>query len=95
MATENAISLRSGKFCAHTYVYRLLGVSDSDAYRDVISGEYFYGMIRASLGLYNTKDEADIFLNELDLIYFFAKIYMLFIFFLLKSYSSNMFSNSS
>ena len=66
MATENAISLRSGKFCAHTYVYRLLGVSDSDAYRDVISGEYFYGMIRASLGLYNTKDEADIFLNELD-----------------------------
>ena len=66
MATENAISLRAGKFCAHTYVYRLLGVSDSDAYRDVISGEYFYGMIRASLGLYNTKDEADIFLNELD-----------------------------
>ena len=68
MATENAISLRSGKFCAHTYVYRLLGVSDSDAYRDVISGEYFYGMIRASLGLYNNINEANIFLNEIDYI---------------------------
>ena len=68
MATEKGISLRSGKFCAHTYVYRLMGASDSDAYRDVVSGEYFYGMIRASLGLYNTIDEANIFLNEVEFI---------------------------
>lgn len=68
MATENAISLRAGKFCAHPYVYRLMGISDSDAYRDVISGEYFYGMIRLSLGLYNTMDEANIFLNEIEYI---------------------------
>ena len=68
MATEKGISLRSGKFCAHPYVYRLMGASDSDAYRDVVSGEYFYGMIRASLGLYNTIDEANIFLNEIEYI---------------------------
>ena len=68
MATEKGISLRSGKFCAHPYVYRLLGASDSDAYRDVVSGEYFYGMIRASLGLYNNINEANIFLNEIDYI---------------------------
>lgn len=68
MATEKGISLRSGKFCAHPYVFRLLGVSDSDAYRDIVSGEYFYGMVRASFGLYNTIEEVDIFLNQLELI---------------------------
>ena len=68
MATERGISLRAGKFCAHPYVYRLLNVSNCDAYRDVVSGEYCYGMVRASLGLYNTKEEADIFLNQLEYI---------------------------
>ena len=68
MATERGISLRAGKFCAHPYVYRLLGVSDCDAYRDIVSGEYCYGMVRASLGLYNTKEEVDIFLNQLEYI---------------------------
>lgn len=68
MATERGISLRTGKFCAHPYVYRLLGVSDCDAYRDIVSGEHCYGMVRASLGLYNTKEEADIFLNQLEYI---------------------------
>ena len=68
MATERGISLRAGKFCAHPYVYRLLGVSDCDAYRDIVSGNHCYGMVRASLGLYNTKEEADAFLNQLDFI---------------------------
>ena len=54
MANEKGISLRCGKFCAHPYVNRLLGVSDEDAYKDIVSGEHNYGMIRASLGLYNT-----------------------------------------
>ena len=31
MANEKGISLRCGKFCAHPYVNRLLGVSDEDA----------------------------------------------------------------
>ncbi len=68
MATERGISLRAGKFCAHPYVFRLLGVSDCDAYRDMVSGDYFYGMIRASLGLYNTIEEANTFLNQLEFI---------------------------
>ncbi|MGL5694233.1 MAG: aminotransferase class V-fold PLP-dependent enzyme [Peptostreptococcaceae bacterium] len=66
MATERGISLRAGKFCAHPYVFRLLGASDSDAYRDIVSCDYYYGMVRASLGLYNTKEEADIFLEQLE-----------------------------
>ena len=68
MATEQGISLRAGKFCAHPYVYRLLGVRDWDAYRDIVSGDYYLGMVRASLGLYNTIEEADKFLNQLDFI---------------------------
>lgn len=68
MATEKGISLRAGKFCAHPYVFRLLGVRDWDAYRDIVSGDYCYGMVRVSLGLYNTIEEADKFLNQLDFI---------------------------
>lgn len=66
MATEKGISLRVGKFCAHPYVYRLLGVKDYDAYKDITSCDHYFGMVRASLGLYNTKEEADIFLNHLE-----------------------------
>ncbi|MGL5327821.1 MAG: aminotransferase class V-fold PLP-dependent enzyme [Peptostreptococcaceae bacterium] len=68
MANEKGISLRCGKFCAHPYVFRLLGVSDDEAYNDMVSGDYKYGMVRASLGLYNTIEEANIFLNELEYI---------------------------
>ena len=68
MANEKGISLRCGKFCAHPYVYRLLGVSDEDAYKDIVSGEQNYGMIRVSLGLYNTIEEASKFIEELKLI---------------------------
>ena len=68
MANEKGISLRCGKFCAHPYVNRLLGVSDEDAYKDIVSGEHNYGMIRASLGLYNTIEEASKIIKELKLI---------------------------
>lgn len=66
LANERAIALRCGKFCAHPYVYRLLGISDSDAYIDVTSKAENFGMIRASLGLYNTIEEASDFLNALE-----------------------------
>lgn len=66
MAKDMGIALRCGKFCAHPYVYRLLKVSDMNAYIDVSSGLENLGMIRASLGLYNTIEEANIFLNALE-----------------------------
>ncbi|WP_081712186.1 aminotransferase class V-fold PLP-dependent enzyme [[Clostridium] dakarense] len=68
MAKDMAIALRCGKFCAHPYVYRLLNISDMNAYIDVSSGLENIGMIRASLGLYNTIEEANIFLNALEYI---------------------------
>lgn len=66
LANDFGVSLRYGKFCAHPYVYKLLGVKDFDAYRDVVSGNYEYGMIRISLGLYNTMQEAETFLRYLQ-----------------------------
>ncbi|MGX4599769.1 aminotransferase class V-fold PLP-dependent enzyme [Faecalimicrobium sp. JNUCC 81] len=68
MAKDMGIALRCGKFCAHPYVYRLLNVSDMNAYIDVSSDLENLGMIRASLGLYNTIEEANIFLNALEYI---------------------------
>lgn len=68
LAEKRGIALRCGKFCAHPYVYRLLGVSDSEAYLDVTSKAEKFGMIRASLGLYNTIEEASDLLNMLELL---------------------------
>ena len=56
------IATRDGKFCAHPYVTRLLGVVNlpqNEAEQDAC------GMVRISLGLYNTKAEADRLLSFL------------------------------
>ena len=61
------VATRRGAFCAHPYVWRLLGVSD-EAARDLVecddSGTP--GMIRVSFGIYNTEEEVDEFLKILD-----------------------------
>lgn len=66
MANDMGIALRCGKFCAHPYVYRLLGVSDINGYIDVVSDEENLGLIRVSLGLYNTMEEAKTFIEALQ-----------------------------
>lgn len=68
MANDMGIALRCGKFCAHPYAYRLLNVSDMNGYIDVTSDLENLGLIRASLGLYNTIEEANTFLNALEYI---------------------------
>lgn len=62
-ADDMAIALRTGKFCAHPYVNRLMEISDSTACTIARNGVYQNGMIRASLGLYNTQREAEIFIS--------------------------------
>lgn len=60
LAKEMGIATRNGKFCAHPYVTRFLGIRnlpDNEDEQDTC------GMVRLSLGLYNTKAEADRFLN--------------------------------
>lgn len=68
LSYEGAIGVRSGCFCAHTYVKCLLDVSDNDSklleqailQRDRSN---IPGTIRMSFGMYNTKEEIDRFLE--------------------------------
>jgi selenocysteine lyase/cysteine desulfurase len=68
---EHGIGVRSGCFCAHPYVLRLLGLSDDES-RDVRDRMVAHdkrempGMVRMSFGLYNTLDEVDRFIDALD-----------------------------
>ncbi|WP_455539029.1 aminotransferase class V-fold PLP-dependent enzyme [Terrisporobacter sp.] len=61
-ADEMAIALRTGKFCAHPYVNRLMGISDEIACYNAYNNKPTNGMMRASLGLYNTMEEARSFI---------------------------------
>jgi len=64
LAYEWGIGVRNGCFCAQPYVRKLLGVSDAEM-RQVLErlshGDHATvpGMVRASIGLYNTPDEVD------------------------------------
>ncbi|MGL4451958.1 MAG: aminotransferase class V-fold PLP-dependent enzyme [Sarcina sp.] len=61
------IAVRDGCFCAHSYVKRLLGLSDQE------TKKYLYdpllqrpGLVRISLGLYNNINEINEFLSVLE-----------------------------
>jgi selenocysteine lyase/cysteine desulfurase len=61
---EFGIGVRSGCFCAHPYILHLLNVSpvEADSVRQrIMAGDRrdMPGLIRASLGLYNTIEEID------------------------------------
>ena len=60
------VATRRGSFCAHPYVWRLMGISDEEvkAY-DGCEGAFAPGMIRISFGIYNTEEEVDQFLEIL------------------------------
>ena len=61
---KRGIAVRTGCFCAHPYVMRLLGISNEERYQYLENNELESpGMIRASFGLYNTEREVDEFLN--------------------------------
>ena len=68
---EFGIGVRSGCFCAHPYVLRLLGLSDEESrqVRDRMARQDkrdMPGLIRMSFALYNTIDEIDRFAEALD-----------------------------
>lgn len=59
LANEFGIATRCGKFCSHPYVSRLLGKENTrKAVEEHRGCEKEEGMIRISLGLYNTLEEA-------------------------------------
>ncbi len=70
---EFGVGVRSGCFCAHPYILHLLGLTPEEAGRvraDILGGDRsnMPGLIRASFGLYNTKEDVDLFVEALKCI---------------------------
>ncbi|WP_199883731.1 aminotransferase class V-fold PLP-dependent enzyme [Anaerosinus massiliensis] len=64
LSYEFGIAVRSGLFCAHPYVQKLLGLTKEEIeYYRKHDDIPFPGMVRVSLGLYNTHEEADILIR--------------------------------
>jgi selenocysteine lyase/cysteine desulfurase len=70
---EFGIGVRSGCFCAHPYILHLLGLSREEAAevrQRMLEGDKseMPGLIRASFGLYNIRQEVDIMIEALQCI---------------------------
>jgi selenocysteine lyase/cysteine desulfurase len=70
---EFGIGVRSGCFCAHPYILHLLGLSPGEAEEVRIrmsAGDKseMPGLLRASFGLYNTRDDVDSLVEALECI---------------------------
>lgn len=68
---EFGIGVRNGCFCAHPYILSLLGITQEETERvraKMVAHDRRAnpGLVRASFGLYNTKDEIDRFLDALE-----------------------------
>ena len=71
LGIEGGIGVRNGCFCAHPYVKELLKMTpdeDRQLTEEVLSGDKsrMPGMVRASLGCYNTEDDIDALVDMLD-----------------------------
>ena len=67
MSEIGAVATRRGAFCAHPYVWRLMGISEETQEGLVECDDSGTpGMIRASFGIYNTEEEVDEFLKILE-----------------------------
>lgn len=63
LAASYAVATRRGAFCAHPYVWRLMGQTDEDVHGFAECADAnTAGMVRVSFGIYNTEAEVDEFL---------------------------------
>ncbi len=67
LSDQGGVATRRGAFCAHPYVWRMMGISDEQAktYENCIDMNT-PGMIRVSFGIYNNEAEVDEFLKVLE-----------------------------
>lgn len=66
LSQMSGIAVRSGCFCAHPYVKRLLGISHEEmSYYEKNPGAKRPGMVRLSFSFYNTYSEVDILVKTL------------------------------
>lgn len=71
LAFEGGIGVRSGCFCAHPYVLRLLGIGDQEyqTYRDQVLNHdrsALPGLVRIGFGCYNTLEEVELLIEMLE-----------------------------
>lgn len=67
LSNIRAIGVRQGGFCAHPYTRRVLGIKD-EYLQKYMSECGTPGLVRVSLGVYNSKKEANIFLDTIEYI---------------------------
>lgn len=67
LSNIRAIGVRQGGFCSHPYTRRVLGIKDDDLQK-YMSECGTPGLVRVSLGVYNSKKEANIFLDTIEYI---------------------------
>ena len=65
LSEVRGIGVRQGGFCSHPYTRRVLGIADTEL-QNYISKNGVPGLVRVSLGIYNTKKEANIFLETIE-----------------------------
>lgn len=65
--SQKGAATRRGAFCAHPYVWRLMGIDEEEAlsFDGCVDGKTA-GMVRVSFGIYNTEEEVDEFLQILE-----------------------------
>lgn len=73
LSYEAGIGVRNGCFCAHPYVHNLLNLSNKEIVnlqKNLLMGklEDIPGLVRVSLGMYNTIDEINTLINTLSTI---------------------------
>ncbi|MBU5482876.1 aminotransferase class V-fold PLP-dependent enzyme [Clostridium sp. MSJ-11] len=66
LSNEFGIGVRSGCFCAHPYVQKLLNISPEEVIRISREHENKPGMVRVSFGVYNNFNEIDYFIYALN-----------------------------
>ena len=63
LSEKGGVATRRGAFCAHPYVWRLMGVSETEINNfQHCTDMKTAGMVRISFGIYNTEEEVDQFL---------------------------------
>ena len=67
LASIRGIAVRQGGFCAHPYTRRLLGIKSNEI-EEYIKKNGMPGMVRVSLGAYNSEKELNIFLETIEYI---------------------------
>lgn len=66
---KRGVAVRTGCFCAHPYVMRLLGISEEEHYTYMNNPMLKQpGMVRVSFGLYNTIEEVEECLNIIEML---------------------------